>query len=94
MPPPFQVDFNFDPKQRGPFDHRGLRNPSDGDTPIIEQPIRMVSIDTPEKSYGGAQELGQEKLNACRDRLSAGFYDGLIPNFPGHCPFHIENKCR
>jgi endonuclease YncB( thermonuclease family) len=79
MPSPFQVDFNFDPEQRGPFDHRGLRTPSDGDTPIIEQPIRMVSIDTPEKSYGGGQELGQEKLDACRDRLLAGFYDELIP---------------
>jgi len=79
MPAPFQVDFDFAPNQRGPFDHRGLLIPSDGDTPLIEQPIRMVSIDTPEKSYEGGKELGQEKLNACRARLEAGFYDGLIP---------------
>ncbi len=79
MPAPFKVDFTFTPNQRGPFDHRGLLTPSDGDTPIIEQPIRMVSIDTPEKKFEGGKELGQEKLNACRARLQSGFYDGLIP---------------
>ena len=79
MPAPFQVDFDFVPNQRGPFDHRGLQIPSDGDTPLIAQPIRMVSIDTPEKNYEGGKELGQEKLNACRARLESGFYDGLIP---------------
>lgn len=75
----FQVDFDFVPDQRGPFDHHGLQTPTDGDTPVIEQPIRMVSIDTPEKQYGGGKELGQEKLNACRERLHSGFYDGWIP---------------
>ena len=60
MPAPFQVDFDFVPNQRGPFDHRGLQIPSDGDTPLIAQPIRMVSIDTPEKNYEGGKELGQE----------------------------------
>ena len=80
MPSAFQVDFDFTPNQRGPFDHRGLQEPSDGDTPLIEQPIRMVSIDTPEKSYQGGKELGQEKLNACRDRLQSGFLDPLIPD--------------
>jgi endonuclease YncB( thermonuclease family) len=78
MPAPFQVDFHFEPNQRGPFDHRGLQIPSDGDTPLIAQPIRMVSIDTPEKNYEGGKELGQEKLDACRARLESGFYDGLI----------------
>lgn len=80
MPVPFQVDFDFSPVQRGPFDHRGLAIPSDGDTPLIEQPIRMVSIDTPEKRYGGGVDLGQQKLDACRIRLEGDFYDGLIPD--------------
>jgi endonuclease YncB( thermonuclease family) len=79
MPVPFHVDFDFSPSQRGPFDQRGLATPSDGDTPLIEQPIRMVSIDTPEKSYGGGEALGQQKLDACRARLESGFYDGLVP---------------
>lgn len=80
MSSPFQVTIEFTPYQRGPFDHRGLKEPSDGDTPLIEQPIRMVSIDTPEKQYGGGKALGQEKLNACRDRLQSGFFDGLMPD--------------
>ena len=80
MPVPFQVDFACSPDERGPFDHRGLTIPSDGDTPLIEQPIRMVSIDTPEKSYRGGVDLGQQKLDACRIRLEGDFYDGLIPD--------------
>ena len=77
---PFPIDFgDFEPEQRGPFDHSALLMPSDGDTPLIEQPIRMVSIDTPEKSYGGAAALGQEKLDACKARLEGGFYNAVIP---------------
>lgn len=89
MSSPFQVDFDFTPSQLGPFDHRGLKEPSDGDTPIIEQPIRMVSIDTPEKCYQGGRELGQEKLNACRARLESGFFDDLIP---GETRVYLLNK--
>jgi endonuclease YncB( thermonuclease family) len=54
MPAP-KTDFNFgfDRQLRGVFPHRPLRT-SDGDTPVIDQPVRMVSVDTPEKP--GTQE--------------------------------------
>ena len=51
---------------------------SDGDTPQIEQAIRMVSCDTPEKSvYAGSIEKSQEKLDITKERLKDGFYNDL-----------------
>ena len=76
MPTP-TVDFNL--PHNGQRAHgRKLVRASDGDTPVIEQPIRMVSCDTPEKAgYAGAPPTSQPKLEACRQRLSNGFYDAL-----------------
>lgn len=51
----------------------------DGDTIKIEQPLRMVSCDTPEKEkpFGGAATT-QPKLNKVKQRLQSGFFP-LIP---------------
>jgi len=62
---------------RKPFP-RKLSRTSDGDTPVIEQPIRMVSCDTPEKAgYAGKPETSQPKLDECRQRLRSDYYDAL-----------------
>ncbi len=76
---PINTDFGFTATKRGPFSHRSIEMPSDGDTPIIRQPIRMVSIDTPEKKYGGGAPLQQEKLDAARVRLQSDSFGDLIP---------------
>lgn len=61
-----------------PAQPKKLSRVSDGDTPVIEQPIRMVSCDTPEKAgYAGKPEVSQPKLDKCRERLENGFYDEL-----------------
>lgn len=76
-----KTDFNFafDRQARGVFPHRLLRT-SDGDTPVIDQPVRMVSVDTPEKAgYAGKPTTAQPKLNRTRERLLDGTYDGRIP---------------
>ena len=53
---PLAVNFNFVPVSRKPAKRRLLRT-SDGDTPYIEEPIRMVSCDTPEKDQSpGSQQ--------------------------------------
>ena len=57
---------------------RELLQISDGDTPVIQQPIRMVSCDTPEKAgYAGKPETSQLKLDKCVSRLETGFYQGI-----------------
>src|SRR5689334_1298716 len=57
---------------------RALLRHSDGDTLVVEQPIRLVSCDTPEKAgYAGKAEVAQVKLDVCRERLHSGFYDEL-----------------
>jgi endonuclease YncB( thermonuclease family) len=71
------VNFNFPRVIRSAAQRRLVRS-SDGDTTVIEQPIRMVSCDTPEKSgYAGKPETSQPKLDKCRQRLQDGFYNKL-----------------
>jgi endonuclease YncB( thermonuclease family) len=67
LPPP---SFNVSPK-------KDIGGP-DGDTIKIEQPIRMVSCDTPEKEkpYGTAA-TAQPKLNIVKKRLQEGFFAAL-----------------
>jgi endonuclease YncB( thermonuclease family) len=73
-----EVNFSFKRNTRSADDKRLLRI-SDGDTPVVEQSIRMVSCDTPEKAnYAGKSEIAQPKLDRCRQRLKNGFYD-VIP---------------
>jgi endonuclease YncB( thermonuclease family) len=68
------VGFDF-PRTIRSAQPRQLARTSDGDTPVIDQPIRMVSIDTPEKQhYAGLPPTAQAKLNRCRDRLQDGTY--------------------
>jgi len=75
--PTFEFHFDF-PRTTRRAAPRKLLRASDGDTPVIEQPIRMVSCDTPEKSgYAGRAELAQRKLDTCRERLSGDFYKAL-----------------
>lgn len=71
------VDFNFVRTIRSANPRRLVRT-SDGDTPVIEQSVRMVSCDTPEKGqYAGNPPVSQPKLDTCRQRLLDGFYDTI-----------------
>ncbi len=72
------VEFPFE-RDRRPAAPQRLFNISDGDTPTILQPVRMVSTDTPEKSgYAGRAEVAQPKLDRCRQLLE----DGAYPQIP------------
>jgi endonuclease YncB( thermonuclease family) len=76
MPTPV-VAFAYKRNIRKANDHR-LLSISDGDTPNIQQPVRMVSCDTPEKAqYAGLPETSQPKLDRCKARLESGFYSAL-----------------
>lgn len=67
---------------------RALKRISDGDTPEIEQPVRMVSADTCEKSgYAGKSATSQKKLDVCRERLEEGYFPGL-PD--GICEYYLR----
>ncbi len=74
---PLSANYSFNPTTRKSAAHRLLRS-SDGDTLLVEQPIRMVSCDTPEKApYAGGPTIAQPKLDLCRQRLENGFYNAL-----------------
>jgi endonuclease YncB( thermonuclease family) len=71
------VAFDF-PRTIRPAKPRQLARTSDGDTPVIDQPVRMVSVDTPEKQhYAGLPPTAQAKLDRCRQRLQGGTYAAL-----------------
>lgn len=71
------VSFNFERVIRPASDHT-LIDVSDGDTPNIRMPVRMVSIDTPEKKeYAGGPVTAQATLERCRQRLRDGTYAAL-----------------
>jgi endonuclease YncB( thermonuclease family) len=73
------LSFDFERELR-PAAAQRLFSVSDGDTPTILQPVRMVSTDTAEKKhYAGRAEVAQKKLDKCRARLVDGFYPE-IPN--------------
>ncbi len=74
-----KINFSFERQLRPPQPKKLIRD-SDGDTLVIEQPIRLVSCDTPEKaSYAGNAAIAQAKLNQCALRLSNGFFDNHLP---------------
>ncbi|SDK21405.1 hypothetical protein [Streptomyces indicus] len=73
------IEFDFPRVTRPPAAQRLLRT-SDGDTPVIEQPVRMVSVDTPEKAhYAGLPATAQVKLDRCLARLTDGTFDAFLP---------------
>jgi endonuclease YncB( thermonuclease family) len=65
------VDLGFAGPSKPANDYRFVKV-SDGDTPTVEMPIRMVSIDTPETSYGGNPATAQAALERAETRLADG----------------------
>lgn len=53
---------------------------TDGDTVQVNQSIRMLNIDTPEKAGGsfGNANSAQIKLDRAKSRLEAGRFDGVV----------------
>lgn len=78
LPPP---SYNVTPK-------KDLAGP-DGDTIKIEQPIRMVSCDTPEKEKPlGNAAKAQPKLEIAKQRLKSGFF----PSIPAGLAKYLADK--
>jgi endonuclease YncB( thermonuclease family) len=74
---PLASGYTYSPASK-PANPRGLVRHSDGDTLVVEQPLRLVSCDTTEKAqYAGAPAISQPKLDRCRQRLESGFYDAI-----------------
>lgn len=83
MPP--IINFQLANRQTRSANPKRLIRTSDGDTPVIEQPVRMVSIDTPEKSgYAGGPSISQPKLDRCRERLQGDFFNVLPKSTRGY----------
>jgi endonuclease YncB( thermonuclease family) len=83
------VDFRVRRRTTIRTDDRALLSQTDGDTVTIAEPVRMVSVDTPEKStYAGSPVLAQPKLDRCRQRLEAGFF----PDVPDSLATYLTTR--
>lgn len=86
-----QVHFNFK-RNIWAATSKKLIKTSDGDIPLIEQPIRIVSCDTLEKShYADKPEISQPKLYKCKQRLENGFYDTVPQELRNYIIVRITN---
>jgi endonuclease YncB( thermonuclease family) len=75
---PLSPNYTFSPTTKKSAGHRLLRS-SDGDTMVVEQPIRLVSCDTPEKAqYAGRQRPLKPSSTAAGSDCRTGFTT--------HCP--------
>lgn len=82
------ISFGFKRTRYRPIG-RGFIDISDGDTPNVNYPIRMVSCDTPEKAnYAGKPGKSQPKLDECKRRLKGNYY----PSIPSNLKTYLINK--
>lgn len=73
------IKVDFDRMIRSASRKGSIGDPADGDTPNITQPLRLVSVDTPEKeSVAGKPETAQRKLDITRKRIESGMFGPLL----------------
>ncbi|MEL7268939.1 MAG: thermonuclease family protein [Bacteroidota bacterium] len=53
-------------------------DPTDGDTPYVRMPIRMLGIDTPETNYQGGETTANNKFADLKTKLESGDFDNWI----------------
>ena len=69
--------FDF-PRTIRPAQSRRLARTSDGDTPVIDQPVRTVSLGTlANQPCAVLPPTAQAKLDRCRQRFQDGTYAAL-----------------
>lgn len=74
---PLTLNFNLQGNTVRPDNRKFLRQ-GDGDGVFIEQPVRLVSIDTPESlEYFGGPDNNQPKLDRTRERIESSFFNDL-----------------
>lgn len=69
-----------------------LTRVTDGDTPFVEMPIRMLSIDTPEVHYPGTTRPSEHDIALCElgKKLLAGKYPKLPPQLATHLGTRLD----
>lgn len=82
-----QVTVTWKPKTQVMGDYRFVRS-TDGDTPFIELPVRMLSIDAPETHFEGKPVDHEPRLVKLRERLK----NNAFPALPTELRDHLTNR--
>jgi endonuclease YncB( thermonuclease family) len=73
------IKTDFDRTIRAASKKGSIGDPTDGDTLKVSQPLRFVSVDTPEKeSVAGGPASAQQKLDLTRKRIEDGLFGNLL----------------
>lgn len=94
-----RIAFSYTPESLATADQPGFVSATDGDTPTVQMPIRMLGMDAPELHYGGATAERPDRFDAAfasflagpgKD-LDAGLRAHLAPRLDATaCSRHIE----
>jgi endonuclease YncB( thermonuclease family) len=79
-----QFKFRYTPEALAYGDKPHWVSSTDGDTPTVTIPVRMLGMDAPELHYGGATEKNPGKLDAAMEGFLAGAGAGLDPGLRKH----------
>ena len=86
-----QVAIDWKPKTKIMGDYHFVRA-TDGDTPFIELPVRMLSIDAPETHFEGRPDRHERRLNDLRRRIEAGKFAHLPARLQNHLLERLDGQ--
>lgn len=79
-----RIAISYEPERLALGDKPKFVSSTDGDTPTIETPIRMLGMDAPELHYAGATEKEPGKFDAAFSNFLAGAGARLDPGLKAH----------
>jgi endonuclease YncB( thermonuclease family) len=84
--------FQFKPENLAYGDKPKWVSATDGDTPMVELPIRMLGMDAPELHYGGATEKNPGKLDSDLEKFLSKSGSNLESGLKAHLKDRLGNK--
>jgi len=84
--------FSYEPEHLKFGDKPIWVSATDGDTPTVQLPIRMLGMDAPELHYKGASAKNPGKYDAAMERFLTSFGRGLNTGLKKHLEKRLKNK--
>src|SRR4030042_5101807 len=84
--------FNYEPEHLKFGDKPIWVSATDGDTPTLQLPIRMLGMDAPELHYRGASEKNPNKYDVAMEKFLATSGEGLDTGLKKHLGRRLESK--
>jgi endonuclease YncB( thermonuclease family) len=90
--PVMRIAIQYTPETLAMGDKPSFVSATDGDTPTIQTPIRMLGMDAPELHYGGATEANPGKFDAAFAGFLAGKGKALDAGLKAHLADRLDTS--